>query len=236
MLFKSTSRNNEIIDINIDGDQIAPVKSVKFLGIHIDDKLNWKDELQSVENTVSSACFALRTLRYEIDMTNLKQVYYALVESKLRYSIRFWGNGFEGNINKAFVVQKRAIRTMVRISQQHSCRDYFLKLELLTVPCLFILVITTDLVKKLHGLETETERKERLMTRRKYLKIDICPRLNVVKYSPRYQAPHIYNHLPIAFREITSYRIFKSKLKSFLIKKCYYSIDEFINDKYLNEL
>lgn len=231
MLFKTTSRNNDALDIYINNNKINQVNSVKFLGIHIDSKLNWKVELESVSSTISSACYAIRSLRDELGIIHLKQVYYALVESKLRYSIRFWGRSYDYNFNRAFVLQKRAIRTMVRISQRQSCREVFIKLGILTLPCLYILVVTSHLVKYLPTLESELERNTRLQTRRKDLKSDFCPNIDIAKHSPRFQALYLYNNLPTEFKELTAHRVFNNKLKLYLLKKCYYSFDEFINDK-----
>lgn len=101
----------------LNGVEIVAVKSVKFLGICIDSLLNWKLEVENVANRISSACHVLRSLREEAKIEQLKMVYNALVDSRLRYSISLWGNGYEYNIRKAFVAQKRAIRVIFRLSQ-----------------------------------------------------------------------------------------------------------------------
>jgi hypothetical protein len=163
MLFKTNSKSKDNLYVRINGSQIDQVDAVKFLGIRIDSKLSWKDELQDIESSICSACFALRTLRDELDVQHLKMIYHSIVESKLRYSIRFWGNGFRKNINRAFVLQKRAIRTMTRTPQWVSCRELFVKLRILTLPSLFVHVLLTSFVKNLH--ETEEDRQVRLATR-----------------------------------------------------------------------
>ncbi|CAK1602198.1 unnamed protein product [Parnassius mnemosyne] len=193
--------------------------------------LNWKKEIKALESTISSACYALRSLREEVTLEQLKMVYFALVESKLRYSIIFWGNSYKYNIKAAFVLQKRAIRTMLRIPQIESCKEHFRNLGILTVPSLYILVSLTHLVKNFHKYETYEERKKRDMTRRKDLKISITPTLNVVRHSTRYQAIGLFNSLPTSFKTIYCHHKFQNKLKSLLIKKSYYSVDDYLNDK-----
>lgn len=118
------------------------------------------------------------------------------------------------------------------MSQRQSCREHFKKLKILTAPCLYILVCTTDLVKHLHRYESATDRKDRLNTRRKDLKVDILyPRLNILKHSPRYQAVLLFNRLPLEFKQILSFNQFKNKLKKYLVGKCYYSVDEFLHER-----
>ncbi|KAJ8704090.1 hypothetical protein PYW07_013384 [Mythimna separata] len=111
-----------------------------------------------------------------------------MVESRLRYSIMLWGNSYNYNCQKAFVLQKRAIRTIVRISQRDSCRDYFKELQILTVPSLYILVILTHLAKYIHQYESQDEREIRENTRRKELKHKISPNIRIVKHCSGYQA------------------------------------------------
>uniref|UniRef100_A0A2A4J9S2 Reverse transcriptase domain-containing protein n=1 Tax=Heliothis virescens TaxID=7102 RepID=A0A2A4J9S2_HELVI len=62
LLFKTTARNKDNLDVFLDDNKIIPVKEVKFLGIHMDEHLNWKPELEAINATICSACYALRTL------------------------------------------------------------------------------------------------------------------------------------------------------------------------------
>lgn len=226
MLFKSTARNKDNMEVILNKDKIELVVETKFLGINIDNLLNWKKELSSIDASISSACYALRTLRDEIHIKQLKIVYYALIESKLRYSIQFWGNSYNYNCQRAFILQKRAIRTIVRISQRESCRPHFSHLKILTVPSLYVLVLLTHFKKYLLDYETDEERLVRENTRRKDFKNKISPHLNVVKHSPQYQAVHIFNKLPLPLKSLLYTSAFKSKLQAFLLDKCLYSIDD----------
>ncbi|KAI5630668.1 reverse transcriptase (RNA-dependent DNA polymerase) domain-containing protein [Phthorimaea operculella] len=123
LLFKTTSRYRDDLTVGTDNDVVSRVDSIKFLGVHLDSLLNWKQELAALKSSISSACYAIKSLREESDITQLKMVYHSLVESKLRYSIACWGNSYEYNLKDAFVIQKRAIRTIVRVPQIVSCKD-----------------------------------------------------------------------------------------------------------------
>lgn len=226
MLFSTTARNKDNMTIALNEVKIDLVNEVKFLGVYIDKYLNWKRELQAIDSYISSACYALRSLRDEIDIKHLKMVYYALIESRLRYSVQFWGNSFKYNCQRAFVLQKRAIRTMVRISQLESCRPHYINLKILTVPSLYVLVLMANFKKYLHSFETDKERQLREKTRRKDFKNKIKPKLSIVQHSPQYQAVRIFNMLPLDLKTVIYKSSFKSKLKAFLLEKCLYSIDD----------
>lgn len=231
ILFKTTTRHSDNLDIQIKGDEIKLVDKVKFLGVNIDVYLNWKQELAAIDSSISSACYALRTLRDMMDLKQLKTIYYALVESRLRYSIMLWGNSYSYNCQKAFILQKRAIRTIVRISQRDSCREYFKKLNILTVPGLYILVILNHFAKYIHEYESQEERKVRESTRRKDFKHKMLPNLNIARHCSRYQAVELFNRLPTDLKLlIYSSHSFKTKLKAFLLEKCLYSVSEFMSN------
>lgn len=226
MLFRTTSRNKSNLNCALDGVHVSMVEVVKFLGVHVDCNLNWKPELESLENTISSACYVLRSLRNDIDMKQLKKVYYALIESRLRYSILCWGGSYEYNIQKAFVLQKRAIRTMVCIRQQESCKRHFVNLNILTVPSLYALVLLTHFSKYVHQYETEEERKLRESTRRKDFKTTNIPKLNIVKHGTCHMSVKIFNKLPDDIKLSLYKRDFKTKLKRYFLEGCYYSIND----------
>ncbi|CAK1587000.1 unnamed protein product [Parnassius mnemosyne] len=141
--------------------------------------------MAAITDTISSASYALRTLREELTIDQLLNVYYALVESKLRYSIKFWGNSYKYNMKKAFTAQKRAIRAMVCVPPWESCKEYFKKLKVLTAPSVYVLILLTDVIKNRHFYESDEEMKERESTRRMDLTLPIIPKMEIVKHCPR---------------------------------------------------
>lgn len=227
ILFKNTSRDKDYLDIKLKGESKSTVTSIKSLGVYINEYLNWKDELMEIDKKVSSACYALRKLRQVLTMDQLKGVYYALVESRFRYSIQLWGMSYDYNTKKAFSLQKRAVRAMVRIPPWESCREHFINLGILTIPSLYILIILTDFVNTRTQYETVSEKEARENTRRKDFPTLITPRLNVVRHGILHQVTRFYNKLPVELKVENRQHIFKTKLKLFLVKKCFYTINEF---------
>lgn len=227
ILFKSTARNQDSLSLHLNNEIIESLNKIDFIGICIDSLLNWKAELNKVENSISSACYALRSLRDVLTLDQLKSVYFALIESRLRYSIKYWGNSYQYNLTKAFTVQKRAIRTIARIAPWESCRDYFKNYMILTVPSLYILILLVDLIRHRSVFETDYEMSLRQETRRKDLDHVITPCLNIVKHCPRYQAVNFFNRLPTELKVISSVSVFKNKLKLLLLEKNCYSFDDF---------
>ena len=67
----------------------------------------------------------------QVNFDVLKLVYFANFHSILSYGIIFGGSS--SNVENIFVVQKRALRTMLRLSYRESCIGNFEKNNILTV-------------------------------------------------------------------------------------------------------
>ena len=75
------SMNNEVIERS---------RSVKCLGVKLDDGLNWKEQVQSVRGKCFAGLGKLRRLRDVLQPKTKKQIYSALVQPHLDYCSVVW--------------------------------------------------------------------------------------------------------------------------------------------------
>ena len=68
------------------------VSRTKYLGMTVDDKLNWGDQFRPVKGKIASGQASLKKLKNIISQLQLMEVYYALVEGHLRYAKVVWGS------------------------------------------------------------------------------------------------------------------------------------------------
>ena len=87
-------------------------------------------------NKPSSICFMLRILLPIVNVKMLRMVYFAHFYSQISYGIIFGRSS--SSMRNVFTIQKRAIRIMLWLGPRCSCREGFKKLDILTVPCLYI--------------------------------------------------------------------------------------------------
>ena len=73
----------------------------------------------------------------------IQSIYYACFHSIIQYGIIFWGNST--NSVKIFTLQKKIFRIMVDAQPRTSCISLFKQLEILPVPCQYILQLWTSL-------------------------------------------------------------------------------------------
>ena len=89
---------------------IGEIKSTKFLGMHIDYHMNWKNHVEQILPKLSAACFSIRNLIHTLNPDTLRMVYFVYFHSVLQYGIIFWGNSTL--VHQVFKLQKRTVRVM----------------------------------------------------------------------------------------------------------------------------
>lgn len=221
----STTGTVQNITLNVDNVSInAKRDSIRFLGILVDEKLDWKSHCNQLVSKLHSLKFLFNNLRAMLEVHQLVMVYFAQVDSRLRYGLCLWGNST--NMSKVFIAQKIILRCIARISQRESCRHYFKEFGILPLPSLFILEMCIYVynnkkmfipIENLHQYNTRQVGE---------LLISFC-RLKVSSNAPNYLGPKLFNKLPHHIKEATNINIFKRRLKNFLLERCFYSLNEF---------
>lgn len=131
MIFRKTKqrRHQPNPNIKIDNTAIEYVENFNFLGIIIDDKLNWKAHTDSIAKKLSKTIGILNKLKHHLPLYTLKNIYDSLINSFLNYGILCWG--FKQN--RIFQLQKKAIRTITRSKYNAHTEPLFKKLNILKV-------------------------------------------------------------------------------------------------------
>ena len=99
--------------------------SIKFLGVHIDEHLSWKNHLNHINNKISRSLFMLKQVKYLLPTETLKTLYFAMIHPHLVYGILAWGNANKTELNRTILLQKRAIRLINRASYNSHTEPLF---------------------------------------------------------------------------------------------------------------
>ena len=73
------------ISFRISGQKIKPKSSAKYLGLIIDEFLNWKTHYTILRSKLERSIGLLAKLRYYVSPNLLRTVYYAIFDSYLMY-------------------------------------------------------------------------------------------------------------------------------------------------------
>lgn len=206
---------------------IAQVDSTKFLGFVVDQRCRWDVHIDNLCKKLSSLCHVLRRLRSVVSPNVLLTYYYGHFHSVLSYAIIAWGSS--PDVDRAFKLQKRAIRVMNNVGYRTSCKPYFASMKILPLPCVFIMELLLYAKDNLKNL-TKISSHHSYNTRNDFVLEIPKHRLAFYEKNPHFLAIKAYNKLPRNFKDILSRDKFKSKIKKYLQQKCYYSLAEFLNE------
>jgi len=80
------------IQIKYEDKQISIVNETKYLGLFINNNLSWKTQIETMRSKLSSACYAMRSIKPYVTISTLKKIYYSYFHSVMTYSLLFWQN------------------------------------------------------------------------------------------------------------------------------------------------
>ena len=86
------------------------MKCTKFLGITIDEHLDWKVHIDNLSNKIARNVGVLNKLKHFLPAYIMKTLYSTLIESHLQYCTLLWANSHVTNIRKLQLLQKKVIR------------------------------------------------------------------------------------------------------------------------------
>ena len=123
------------------------VKSVKYLGVILDEKVTWAEQIDSLSKRLSSAAGIFSKLRYYINTKTMIEMYHSLFNSKLQYAILCWGSASATSISKLQVLQNKAIKNMNKAPRYYRLDNYYLNQGILKGYDLYNL----EVAKFMHG-------------------------------------------------------------------------------------
>ena len=87
-------------------------KNTKFLGVVIDDKLNWSDHILYIKNKISKSIGIIHKTRTFLDINTLSNLYFTFIYPYLIYCIEIRGNSNYSHLNPIIKIQKKGIRAI----------------------------------------------------------------------------------------------------------------------------
>ena len=109
ILFRNRSADTDL-NIRINTINVTRVQSSKFLGIIIDENLNWKPHIQLVKSILSKTLSIIYKASKLINYEGMLTLYCSLFLPYLTYCCEIWGNTYATNVNCIYVIQKKVVR------------------------------------------------------------------------------------------------------------------------------
>ena len=109
---KKSEISNNNCKLIINGEEIDIVSKTKFLGIIIDEHLEWKYHIDMCKRKISSGNYVLRSLKHILTTSVLTTIYYSMIHPYISYGLMLWGSAYKSNLHVIEILQKKAIRNV----------------------------------------------------------------------------------------------------------------------------
>lgn len=221
---KPLPQHQEIIQI--DNITIPQVTSVKFLGIYIDQHINWSVHINHISNKMAKSIGIITRISSIIPSKTLINLYYSLVYPYLSYGNLVWASNYATNLQRLRVLQKRIIRVITRSPFNSHTYQLFLQFGILTLDKIRVYQVSefmhrytynqlpnafANYYKKISVLHSH-------FTRNKSNAYQIeFSRTNLRKFSIVAMGPKIWNNLPHDLRHIPNMYAFKKCLRAHVL-------------------
>lgn len=230
--FHSCQASSVLIPCAMNGTIVPYSQNIKFLGLLIDNKLNWRAHIDSLAGKLSSTLYMLRILKKSVSQAVLLMLYYANFQSQMLYGIIFWGYGHYSK--KIFILQKKAMRVLAGKYRDErgfpiTCKPFFKDFQILTFPALYILECVSFFVQypqKVLSFDTIHDHNTRF-------KNNFCipsHKTTLFEHNNVYMGSKLFNKLPTTIRVHTNdVKKFKKLTKEFLLNHVIYSVEDFLS-------
>ena len=112
---------------------LEQVDNTKFLGVYIDQHLEWKTHVNFIAAKISKSVGLLYKAKYYLPSKSLLTLYYALIYPYLTYCNLIWASTYVTNLQRIYLLQKRAVRAISKADYKASSKPLFANLKILDV-------------------------------------------------------------------------------------------------------
>ena len=160
---------------------------------------------------------------FQINELTYLTIYYAHVESRLRYGCIFWGFSSQETLLRVFRMQKWIIRSIAGKKRRDSCKPLFKEFNLLSLPAIIILEAACQVKQNLTAF-SKSDQYHDYPTRNGHKVAAKSHKTTLYEKGPYYSCSKAYNGLPSHILEHKSAKDFKASLRKWLLDKCPYTL------------
>ena len=128
----NSEKTNFVVLIN--GHQISQVHSSKYLGLYIDDGLNWKNHIEDIYGKLLRPVGIFYKIRNKLPLAVLKTIYFAFVHSHILYGIALYANTGSTHLHKLLTLNNKLLRILQNKPFQSPTRNLYSKYNTLPIP------------------------------------------------------------------------------------------------------
>ena len=153
MIFSSGKRKYEYTKkLYICNSEIEVVKFTKFLGVIIDQNLNWKRHILHVKKKLAKGIGIICKARKYLNYPALRTLYHSFFYPYIDYCIEVWGSAGKTILEKLSRMQRKAVRLLTKSKYRADTKPLFDNCKILTIAEVHILKISLFMYRVHHKI------------------------------------------------------------------------------------
>ena len=207
------------------------MKSARFLGVLIDNKLTWTMQIKHVQSKISRSISIMYKVKYLLDTQALLTLYNSLILPYLNYCVEAWGDTYPTNLSRITKLQKRAIRIVGNLGFNRHTNLVFAELKLLKFEDIVKVSTGAVMYKGFYGLLNDRLSKHLMVsktnTKQKLNFYDKSKRTRLKSFCISCYGMSLWNSLDTSIRSAKTPILFKKSLKKMFISKYVEELNNF---------
>ena len=187
--------------LKIDNTHIKRDPVTKFLGVLIDENLNWKAQIANVSSKVSKSIGILYKATPILNKLQLKQLYFAFVHSYLNYGNIAWGSTHKSKLETLYRHQKHAIRLINFQDRFTHSKPLFVEMKILNLYEInvfqvlsFIFKCKLNISPKIFRMLFKFKPPNKYILRSQFL-VEPSVKTKVEEFAISFRGPHLWNKI-----------------------------------------
>ena len=112
MIF-SRQKNGQDLNLMMAGTPIQRKSEARFLGVIVDEKLNWTTHIKTIKSKMSRYIGIMYRIKSFLPKQARLQIFHSLVQSHINFCSLVWGFSTKSNIELLFTSQKKGMRAVM---------------------------------------------------------------------------------------------------------------------------
>lgn len=220
ILFQNRSLNSILSPVFFNNELIQQVKYTKFLGVIVDEHLNWKHHIDQTCIKLSKITGILYRVRHNLTKEAMVSIYFTLCYPHLMYCVPIWACTWPSFLHRITVVQNKIFRCIYFLKKFDSTTEIFNQAKILRFPFIHKFFTLLLIFKNIQRNEIFKLVETVPHTRSNNVNL-VCPvfRTTLFQNSVVNYGPKLFNSLPHDLKILlTSNKFrFKQEIKKYLL-------------------
>ena len=144
-IFRSAKLNIPNIPEHIEflGKKLIRTTHVKFLGVMLEENLNWTIHINEICNKLKRLFHIFYNIRNFLSKDNIKTIYYTMIYSRIKYGISLYGQAGTSKLKRIQTLQNCLLKVLTKKSYRFSTDELHNSLDLLKVDDIAVQEVVT---------------------------------------------------------------------------------------------